>query len=68
MIWAFEVASDDPGVSRQLYLEGLKRELLLRPIGTTVYFMPPYIIDDAEFDLLASRVAQILDTLDGNAS
>jgi len=41
---------------------------LLRPIGTTVYFMPPYIIDDTEFGLLASRVAQILDTLDGNAS
>ena len=67
MIWAFEVASDDPHVSRRIYLEGLKRELLLRPIGRTVYFMPPYVISDAEFGLLADRAVQILDTLDGDA-
>ena len=30
--------------------------MLLRPLGTTVYFMPPYVIEPEEIDLLA-RVA-----------
>jgi adenosylmethionine---8-amino-7-oxononanoate aminotransferase len=64
MIWAFEVASDDPAISRRIYTAGLERELLLRPIGNTVYFMPPYVIDDGEFRLLAERTAEILQTLE----
>jgi adenosylmethionine---8-amino-7-oxononanoate aminotransferase len=63
MIWAFEVASDDATVSRRIYTAGLERELLLRPIGNTVYFMPPYVIDDAELGLLAERTCEILDAL-----
>ena len=39
----------------------LARELLLRPIGRTVYFMPPYIVSDDEFALLVARVGDILD-------
>jgi adenosylmethionine-8-amino-7-oxononanoate aminotransferase len=39
----------------------LRRELLLRPIGTTVYLMPPYILDDAELALLASRTRETFD-------
>jgi adenosylmethionine-8-amino-7-oxononanoate aminotransferase len=31
--------------------------VLLRPIGNVVYFMPPYIVDDAEMDLMV-RVAE----------
>jgi adenosylmethionine-8-amino-7-oxononanoate aminotransferase len=30
--------------------------VLLRPLGTTVYFMPPYVIEPAHIELLA-RVA-----------
>jgi adenosylmethionine-8-amino-7-oxononanoate aminotransferase len=41
--------------------EALARELLLRPIGNTVYFMPPYVLTDAEFELLVARVGDILD-------
>jgi adenosylmethionine-8-amino-7-oxononanoate aminotransferase len=63
MIWAFEVASNDPTISRRIYTAGLDRELLLRPIGNTVYFMPPYVIDEAEFRLLAERSCEILDVL-----
>jgi adenosylmethionine-8-amino-7-oxononanoate aminotransferase len=33
---------------RRFYREALARELLLRPIGNTVYFMPPYILSDEE--------------------
>ena len=53
MIWAFDVATADPAFSRHFFTEALKRELRSRPIGNTVYFMPPYVIDDAELALLA---------------
>ena len=61
MIWAFEVDSADPAFSRHFFEAALAHELLLRPIGTTVYFMPPYIINDAEMELLATRTLAILE-------
>ncbi|MDD5296309.1 MAG: adenosylmethionine--8-amino-7-oxononanoate transaminase [Rhodocyclaceae bacterium] len=48
MIWAFEVDGAAPDFSRRLFAEGLKREVLLRPMGNTVYWMPPYVISEAE--------------------
>ena len=61
MIQAFDVACDDPHFSRRFYRAALAREALLRPIGTTVYVMPPYIVDDAEIDLLARAITGALD-------
>lgn len=63
MIWAFEVKTDDPDFSAKCFQAGLKQKLLLRPLGTTIYFMPPYIINEQEMDLLISGTLQILDTL-----
>ncbi len=34
----------------KVYQHGLKNEVLLRPLGNVVYFMPPYIIKPAEID------------------
>jgi taurine--2-oxoglutarate transaminase len=65
MIWAFEVDTPRPDFARWCFAEGLKRELLLRPIGNTLYFMPPYIVTDDEFALLVERTLAILDRLDG---
>ena len=62
MIWAFDVDSDDPAFPRKFYQAALARELLLRPIGNTVYFMPPYIIADAEIDFLVAGTCAALDT------
>jgi adenosylmethionine-8-amino-7-oxononanoate aminotransferase len=39
----------------------LKHELLLRPIGQTVYLMPPYILSDAEIQFLAERLATVFE-------
>jgi adenosylmethionine-8-amino-7-oxononanoate aminotransferase len=61
MIAAFDVLTDDPGFSRKFYREALKREILLRPMGTTVYFMPPYIITPDECEFLALRAADALE-------
>ncbi|MFL9997066.1 adenosylmethionine--8-amino-7-oxononanoate transaminase [Paraburkholderia sediminicola] len=58
-IFAFDAVIDDAQqaktFSRRFFENALQRELLLRPISTTVYLMPPYILDDEEIALLASR-------------
>ena len=40
----------------RVYKHALERGALVRPIGTTVYFMPPYVITPDEIELL-SRIA-----------
>ena len=40
----------------RIYRLALDRGALIRPLGTTVYFMPPYVIEPDEIDALA-RVA-----------
>jgi adenosylmethionine-8-amino-7-oxononanoate aminotransferase len=61
MIVAFEVATAREDFARWFFAEGLARELLLRPIDRTVYFMPPYVVDDAAFGMLADRTREIVD-------
>ena len=61
MIWAFDADTDDLLFARRFHQAALKRELLLRPLGNTVYFMPPYVIGDAEIELLVSGTLAALD-------
>jgi len=61
MIWAFDVETADAGFARKFYAAGLANELLLRPIGTTVYCMPPYVIADEEIELLAAGTLMTLE-------
>ncbi|OGA23195.1 MAG: adenosylmethionine--8-amino-7-oxononanoate transaminase [Betaproteobacteria bacterium RIFCSPLOWO2_02_FULL_67_26] len=63
MIWAFDVQTADPLFTRRFFAHALERELLLRPLGNTVYFMPPYVIGDDEIELLAGRTVELLDAL-----
>jgi adenosylmethionine---8-amino-7-oxononanoate aminotransferase len=63
MIWAFEVDSADPRFAQRFHAAALERELLLRPLGRTVYFMPPYVIGDEECELLASRTLELIDAV-----
>ncbi|BFG72168.1 adenosylmethionine--8-amino-7-oxononanoate transaminase [Paraburkholderia terrae] len=64
-IFAFDAVIDDAHAaktfSRRFFENALQRELLLRPIGTTVYLMPPYILDDEEIALLAERTRAAFD-------
>ncbi|MDP2399894.1 MAG: adenosylmethionine--8-amino-7-oxononanoate transaminase [Burkholderiales bacterium] len=62
MIWAFEVEAAGPGFGRRFFEAALERELLLRPIGNTVYFMPPYSISDDEMGLLAERTLDLVES------
>ena len=69
MIWAFDAVVDDPAAaasfSRRFFTEALKHELLLRPIGRTVYLMPPYILDDEEVAGLAARTHAVFEQVMG---
>jgi adenosylmethionine---8-amino-7-oxononanoate aminotransferase len=38
----------------RMYRHGLERGVLLRPIDTVVYFMPPYVITPDEIDLMVT--------------
>ena len=60
MIWAFEVESDNPQFARDFYQTALMQGLLLRPIGNTVYFMPPYVLDEEHMLLLINGVLATL--------
>jgi adenosylmethionine---8-amino-7-oxononanoate aminotransferase len=64
MITAFEVDSDNLHFARDCYAAALRHGLLLRPIGNTVYWMPPYCLEAAEIDhLLRATKTTILETL-----
>jgi adenosylmethionine-8-amino-7-oxononanoate aminotransferase len=64
MIWAFDVGDAGPEFSRRFHTSALEQELLLRPLGDTVYFMPPYVITPDEVEMLASRTLALLDRMD----
>ena len=46
MIWAWDVRSTLPNFSRRYHQYALANGVLLRPIGNTLYAMPPYVMDD----------------------
>jgi adenosylmethionine-8-amino-7-oxononanoate aminotransferase len=61
MIWAFEVNTPHADFAQRCL--GLQHELLLRPMGNTLYFMPPYIISGDEMQLLVTRTLNIIAAL-----
>jgi adenosylmethionine-8-amino-7-oxononanoate aminotransferase len=63
MIWAFDVADVQPGFSRRAYQAALQKGVLLRPIGNTVYFMPPYVAEEAEMSRMADAALHILNEI-----
>jgi adenosylmethionine---8-amino-7-oxononanoate aminotransferase len=60
MILAFDVPEAPPRFAERFHLAARAHELLIRPIGNTVYLMPPYLIDDATAAFLAGAVTATL--------
>jgi adenosylmethionine---8-amino-7-oxononanoate aminotransferase len=54
MIWAWDVDTTLPDFSRRYHQNAMARGLVLRPIGKTLYAMPPYVLDDEAVQCLAS--------------
>ena len=62
-IWAFEVETREPAFAARAFEMALARGVLLRPIGNTVYFLPPYVIGEAEFGELVAAGMEIAERL-----
>jgi adenosylmethionine-8-amino-7-oxononanoate aminotransferase len=45
-----------------LAAEFLRRNLLLRPLGNVVYFMPPYVIEGKEVDWAIGQIREVLES------
>ncbi|OYW22743.1 MAG: adenosylmethionine--8-amino-7-oxononanoate aminotransferase BioA, partial [Hydrogenophilales bacterium 12-63-5] len=56
MIWAFDVVDADSDFASRFHVAALAQGVFIRPIGNTVYLMPPYVITPDEMTLLAERV------------
>lgn len=65
MIWAFDVLEHLAGTRfpERFHLTGREHELLIRPIGRTVYLLPPYLLDDTTSHWLAERVMATLNSV-----
>ena len=61
MIWAFDVMNVAQDFAQQFYRAALQEGLLLRPIGNTVYFMPPYIVEEADMAYLIAGTVKALE-------
>jgi len=64
-IFAFDAIEPDAAraatFSRRFFATALEHELMLRPIGRTVYLMPPYILDPQQIADLAARTRAVFD-------
>ncbi len=70
MVCAFELTRDgdkttpfDPAlrVGLRAYRAALERGVILRPLGDTLYWMPPYCVDEAALDLLADATRHAIE-------
>ena len=61
MIWAWDVDTALPDFARRYHRHAMARGLVLRPIGNTLYAMPPYVLDEAEVQHLATQALAALE-------
>ena len=69
MILAFDIKPEDlcENFSKEFFVYALNQGILVRPIGSTIYIMPPYIIVDDEITHLSKGIQASLNaTLSGN--
>lgn len=65
MVWAFDVREELVGArfAERFHLAGRAHELLIRPIGRSVYLLPPYVLDAELSVWLAGRLLATLDAV-----
>jgi adenosylmethionine-8-amino-7-oxononanoate aminotransferase len=61
MVLAFDVKDAGERFAERFHLAARRHQLLIRPIGATVYLMPPYLIDAAAAQFLFKAVLATLD-------
>jgi len=60
-IAAFEVAGEGPDLNARMKRFFLERGLLLRPLGGTLYLLPPFCVTDAQLDRAYAGIEAGLD-------
>jgi adenosylmethionine-8-amino-7-oxononanoate aminotransferase len=60
--WGNDLGNRESDISGKVFPAALEQELALRPLGNTVYFMPPYITDEQEMDLLVAGTPRALES------
>lgn len=65
MIWAFDVREAAPEFGPDFHERAIEAGVLLRPLGSTVYWMPPYVIGESEIDFLLETIAGLLEAAPG---
>jgi adenosylmethionine-8-amino-7-oxononanoate aminotransferase len=63
MIWAWDIDTQEPTFASRFHRAALEAGLLLRPIGSTLYVMPPYVLDECDQRFLADGLASVLDAV-----
>jgi adenosylmethionine-8-amino-7-oxononanoate aminotransferase len=69
MILAFDIKPEHlfENFSKEFFANALNQGVLVRPIGSTIYIMPPYIINDVEITHLSKGIqASLNTTMSGN--
>lgn len=63
LVIAFDVREELAGArfAERFHLAGRERELMIRPIGRTVYLMPPYVLDEPMARWLARQLIATLE-------
>ena len=66
-IAALDIVANDAGylanIGPRLYQCFLARGLLVRPLGNTIYIMPPYCSNEREFDSIYEAIGEIVDEI-----
>ncbi len=67
-IAALDIVASDAGymanIGPRLYQSFLARGLLVRPLGNTIYIMPPYCSTAGELDLVYEAIGEIADEIE----
>ena len=63
-IAALDIVTSDPGylanIGPRLYQDFLSRDVLIRPLGNTIYLMPPYCSSDSELDAVYDAIDEVV--------
>jgi adenosylmethionine-8-amino-7-oxononanoate aminotransferase len=65
MVAAFDIKGykSEDRIGLQVYKFGLQHGVLLRPLGNTIYFMPPYIITKEEINKMLNVAYEAIKSL-----
>ena len=63
MIFAFDIKASHAknGFAKAFFKDALSHEVLVRPIGSTIYIMPPYVLSDDELNILSKGIQATLE-------